>query len=220
MRLQAALFDFDGTLVNSDPAHLAAFNEILVPFERQMSQAQYDRDVLGRTNLEIFSHLFPGIDAEAAITLGDAKEAAYLRRSDLVRAHSGAEVVLARLKAEGIRLALVTNAPRHVVMDLAPRLGLLPYFDIVITADDVTFGKPHPEPYQLALSQLGVAAEDAIVIEDSETGRRAAESAGIRVLLLTPATTPVTMDAASTTTVISNLQGVLDQLGFVAGITA
>lgn len=214
MSLRAALFDFDGTLVDSDPAHLAAFNELLAPHGRQMSQLQYDREVAGRSNGEIMSKLFPEADAATVIALGEAKEAAYLRRPDLVATRDGATAVLRQLKDKGIRIALVTNAPRQVITDLIARFGLLPYFDATVTVDDVTNGKPHPEPYLQALSKLGLDATQAVAIEDSETGRRSADAAGLPVLLLKPESAiHVAEEREASSLVIASLYGVLDHFG-------
>ena len=211
MSLRAALFDFDGTLVNSDPAHLAAFNELLAPYGRQMSQHQYDSEVIGRSNAEIFTRLFPGADATEVIALGEAKEAAYLRRVDLVAARAEAETVLQRLKENDIGIALVTNAPRDVVLDLTARFGLLPYFDVTVTVDDVERGKPYPDPYLQALDKLGLQAGQAIAVEDSDPGRRSAEAAGLPVLLLPPVAHA--MDEGPARSAITSLHGVLERFG-------
>lgn len=182
--LNAVLFDFDGTLVDSDPAHLVAFNEVLAPRGRSLTAQQYATTVVGRANVTIFGALFPDAPLAELEWLGEEKERAYLRRADLVALHDGAIEVLSGLKAQGLRLALVTNAPRVVIDDVAVRLGLLDCFDATITIDDVTHGKPHPEPYLQALARLGVSADQAVVVEDSAPGRHAAQAAGMDVLLL------------------------------------
>lgn len=184
MPLKAILFDFDGTLVDSDPAHLVAFNEVLAPYGCSLTAQQYATTVVGRANVTIFGNLFPDAPLAELEWLGEEKERAYLRRADLVALHDGAIEVLTELRAQGLQLALVTNAPRMVIDDVAVRLGLLEYFDATITIDDVTHGKPHPEPYLQALAQLGVSANQAIVVEDSAPGLRAAQAAGMDVLLL------------------------------------
>jgi HAD superfamily hydrolase (TIGR01509 family) len=209
--LRAALFDFDGTLVNSDPAHLAAFNELLAPYGRQMSQHHYDSEVIGRSNAEIFTKLFPQADPGEVVALGDEKEAAYLRRVDLVEVRQEAEAVFQRLRANDIRIALVTNAPRDVVIGLTERFGLLPYFDVTVTVDDVERGKPHPDPYLQALEKLGLRADQAIAIEDSLPGQRSAEAAGLPVLLLPPASN--TVDESPVRSAITSLHGVLERFG-------
>ena len=83
----------------------------------------------------------------------------------------------------GVRCALVTMSYRRFV---APILAGLPpdMFEVVVTGDSVSQGKPHPEPYTKAAAILGVAPEDTVAIEDSNTGARSAEAAGCTVLVV------------------------------------
>lgn len=62
------------------------------------------------------------------------------------------------------------------------RMGLLSGFPLTLTAEDVTHGKPHPEIYLKAANKLGIAAENMLVLEDSETGTKAAAEAGAFVV--------------------------------------
>jgi HAD superfamily hydrolase (TIGR01509 family) len=181
---RAVLFDFDGTLVDSDPAHLIAFNEVLKPLGQQLSEEDYVRTVAGRANSAIFQSLFPGMTLEVAERFGREKEDTYLRRADATATMAGAVELLDHLQELGLRIALVTNAPSHVVTDIVPLLGLASYFETVVTIDDVTRPKPDAEPYRLALTRLAIAPDDAVVVEDSPTGLRAGEAAGIDVLYL------------------------------------
>ena len=95
----------------------------------------------------------------------------------------GAPELLASLNAAGVRCALVTMSWQRFV---APILRQLPpeTFQVVVTGDQVEFGKPHPEPDQTAAAALGVAPGDCIAIEDSNTGAKSAEAAGCTVLVV------------------------------------
>ncbi len=95
----------------------------------------------------------------------------------------GAVELLGDLRAHGIRCALVTMSYRRFV---APILASLPEgtFEVVVTGDAVTRGKPHPEPYEKAAAILGVEPAHTLAIEDSNTGARSAEAAGCTVLVV------------------------------------
>ncbi len=95
----------------------------------------------------------------------------------------GAVELLADLRAQGVPCALVTMSYRRFV---APILAGLPAgtFDVVVTGDTVSQGKPHPEPYLKAAAQLGVDPERTLAVEDSNTGTRSAEAAGCTVLVV------------------------------------
>ena len=93
----------------------------------------------------------------------------------------GARELLTDLRAHGVPCALVTMSWQRFV---EPILAQLPAgtFATVVTGDRVEFGKPHPEPYLTAAAELGLAAEDCVAIEDSNTGAKSAEAAGCTVL--------------------------------------
>ena len=95
----------------------------------------------------------------------------------------GARELLAALRAEGMPCALVTMSYERFV---APVLAELPKgsFDVVVTGDNVSHGKPHPEPYLHAARLLGVEPSACLAIEDSDTGARSAEAAGCLVLVV------------------------------------
>ncbi len=181
--LDAVLFDFDGTLINSDDAHLSAFNEVLLPFQRQMSRAAYEA-FAGRSNSAILQDLLHGQSPDEIAALGLAKEETFLQRLDAIIEQPGVTPVLAQLAAAGTRLAVVTNAPRLVVCEILKRLCLDAFFEVVVCIDDVAQGKPDPEPYRTALTRLGIHPARAMAVEDTLTGRRSAEAAGLRVVSL------------------------------------
>jgi HAD superfamily hydrolase (TIGR01509 family) len=95
----------------------------------------------------------------------------------------GALDLLRDLRAEGMPCALVTMSYERFV---APVLDVMPpgSFDVVVTGDAVTQGKPHPEPYLHAARLLGVEPSDCVAIEDSNTGARSAEAAGCLVVVV------------------------------------
>ncbi len=85
--------------------------------------------------------------------------------------------LMADLKANGVKTALVTMSMRRMALRVAAKLPV-GQFDVVVAGDDVTHGKPHPEPYLLAAEQLGVDIKDCIALEDSVTGLTSAEASG------------------------------------------
>jgi len=99
--------------------------------------------------------------------------------SDEGAAIAGARETLASLGGE--RWAIVTSAPRAIALALIRRAGLVTP-PVMISADDVTRGKPAPEPYMLAVRRMGVAPARALVIEDSASGVDAAHAAGMEAV--------------------------------------
>ena len=102
-------------------------------------------------------------------------EAAELQSAESVRALPGASQLVSGLV--DVKWAIVTSASKNLCRARLAAAGL-PVPSVLISADDVTVGKPNPECYRLAASRLGVAASRCVVIEDSGPGVRAAVSAG------------------------------------------
>jgi HAD superfamily hydrolase (TIGR01509 family) len=142
--LRTALFDFDGTLIDSDRGHVAAFKKILAPHGITVSSELYADEMMGRSNTDIFQRYFPGASGAELAQLSEYKEQVYLEHGDLVTCQEGAIAVLQSLCNSGVQLALVTNAPRLVVETVGVQLKLLSYFDTIITIEDVAHGKPDP----------------------------------------------------------------------------
>jgi len=181
---QAVLWDMDGTLVDTEPYWIDAEFEVVAEHggtwshEHAMELVGNDLLVSGRYIAE-----HSGIDLSA--------EAIVEELLDRVVAHVGREVpwcpgapeLLASLRAAGVRCGLVTMSYRRLV---APILAALPddTFEVVVTGDSVSQGKPHPEPYEQAAALLGVLPEQTIAIEDSPAGAASAEAAGCTVLVV------------------------------------
>ncbi len=177
--LKALIFDMDGTLVHSDPVHLRAFSEILRPEGVTIDEHVYRSTIIGRTNEAIFASLLPHRSMEEHLAFADEKEATFRRLALELKPLDGLIELLDWADERGIRIALVTNAPRLNAEHMLDVLGLTERFPVQITIDQVERGKPDPLPYLTALERLGVHAGEAIAFEDSPSGMKAAKAAGL-----------------------------------------
>jgi len=103
-------------------------------------------------------------------------------------------------------MAVVTNAPRDNAEFMLETLGLSNRFDPVILAGELARGKPDPLPYQEALKQLMLTAEDALVFEDSPTGVQAAVAAGLTTIGVASTHAPETLTAIGAVCAISDFR--------------
>src|SRR3954451_9000797 len=110
--LKALIFDMDGTLVHSDPVHLRAFATILAPEGLSIDEETYRSTIIGRTNDAIFASLLPHRSVAEHEDFADRKEAAFRDLASDLRPLEGLMDLLDWAKGKGIKLALVTNAPR------------------------------------------------------------------------------------------------------------
>ena len=183
-QLAAVLWDMDGTLVDTEPYWIASEFELVEEHggtwteEHALNLVGNDLLVSGRYIRE-----HAGIDVEPSDIVEQLLDKVVARVRQRVPWRPGALELLADLRARDARCALVTMSYRRFA---APVLDALPggTFEVVVTGDTVSQGKPHPEPYQKAASLLGVEPAGCVAIEDSNTGARSAEAAGCTVLVV------------------------------------
>ncbi|MER6330340.1 HAD family hydrolase [Streptomyces sp. NPDC001034] len=174
----ALLFDNDGTLVSSYDSVVRCWtrwaHEYGVTAER-FGQVELH----GRTAAEIIADLLPADLVPEAVARVEQLEVEDVANGG-VRLLPGTRAFLDSLPAD--RWAVVTSATRRLAEARLSAVGITP--KSLVSADDVTHGKPDPEPYLLAARQLGVDPADCVVFEDAPAGLRAGRAAGMRTVAL------------------------------------
>lgn len=182
--LAAVLWDMDGTLVDTEPYWIESEFELVETHGGSWS-TEHALNLVGNDLIESGRYIreHGGIDLDPAVIVEELLDRVVARVEQQVPWRPGAVELLADLRAHDVRCALVTMSYRRFV---APILASLPEgsFEVIITGDAVTQGKPHPEPYQKAAAVLGVDPRHTLAIEDSNTGARSAEAAGCTVLVV------------------------------------
>lgn len=175
MTRPALLFDLDGTLIDSDPLHARVFVEMFAERGIAVDDAFYAREIHGKFNTDIFSKHCPDEDAYA---LHLAKEAAF---RDLLPAKveptPGAANLIARAKANGWGVALVTNACRANADAMLAALDLTGEFETIVVGDEDISCKPAPDGYLHAVEAIGADPARSMAFEDSRSGLNAALAA-------------------------------------------
>jgi HAD superfamily hydrolase (TIGR01509 family) len=177
--LRAVLWDMDGTLVDTEPYWIAREHEIVDRHGNGAWSHEHGLALVGRDLRDSAAYLREhgglalGIDEIVELLLDGVVE----RVREAVPWRPGARELLADLAAAGIPCALVTMSWTRFTDAIVP---LLPAgsFTTVVAGDQVSRGKPHPEPYLVAAARLGLDPHDCIAIEDSPTGVRSADAAG------------------------------------------
>ena len=172
---RVVLFDCDGVLVDSDAAVTSAWSRWAG--EHGLSPAEVLAVVHGRRSADTVAAFLPGPQREAAAAMIDRYE---LEAAADVRALPGAAELLVSLPAAA--WAVVTSGRRDLAVARLTAAGL-PVPAVVVTADDVRRGKPHPEGYLAAARLLGAGVTEAVVVEDSPEGIRAARAARAAAVL-------------------------------------
>src|SRR6478735_2984352 len=177
---RALLFDIDGTLANTDPLHLKAFNQVLGPRGHVFDHARFSRELQGFANVSIGERFLPDEAPERrALILGEKEEVFRTLVAGQIEPLPGLMALLDRTDAAGIPMVAVTNAPRLNAELLLSGLGITHRFKTLVIGDELPHGKPHPLPYQEGLRFVGASAAASIAFEDSRSGVQSATAAGI-----------------------------------------
>ena len=181
---RAVLWDLDGTLVDSADYHWRSWRETMAAENIQLTYEQFLRSFGQKNDRILRGWLGDDTPADHIQRIGDAKEAEYRRLAleEGLAALPGAAEWVARLHGDGWRQAIASSAPRANVDVMLGVLGLERYFDAIVSAEDVTAGKPDPQVFLKAADRLGVAPALCIVVEDATAGIDAARRAGMRTI--------------------------------------
>jgi len=193
--LDAVIFDFDGIIVDTEPLHYKAFQELLVPLGLGYSWEQYLETYLGFDDRDAFREAFRAggreLSAPGLKELMDGKARAFLRIVSVGVAPYPGVVELIRAVSGSLPLALCSGALRGDIDPILTQLGLVGAFDTLVTADEVAASKPDPESYRLAVQRLQelhpgrVDPARSLAIEDTPAGILSATGAGLKVLAVT-----------------------------------
>jgi HAD superfamily hydrolase (TIGR01509 family) len=189
-RVAAVLFDMDGLLIDSEPvwydvesAVVARLGGVWTPADQAAciggTMAASCRYMIERTGASESAEQL----SEEMVDEMVARFRRYLPVKD------GALPLLDALRERGVPLGLVSSSYRRLMAAALDTLGVDP-FDVTVAGDEVTHGKPDPEPYLTACELLGVDPSDTVVLEDADTGVRSAEAAGC-IVVAVPSVAPI-----------------------------
>ncbi len=205
----AALFDMDGVLIDSGAHHRQAWRMLLAELGAAPADPEHWRLTIGRPSEEAISLLLGRrvSDAEARRLARRKRDFYQERVQSGLDPVPGVRAFLESLERGGVPCAVGTSASRWDAERLLDDLGLLRFFDVMVTADDVILGKPDPEVWLQVARRLRVPAARCVVFEDAPVGIRAAVAAGMRAIGVTTAHRADELVAAGAERTIDDFQG-------------
>jgi phosphoglycolate phosphatase len=215
-----AVFDLDGTLADTAPDLVGALNDMLRDAGLPVVDSQATRSVAGRGGRALVEHGWrlggrPLPDAEIDARVPLFRETYQKRIAHESRLFDGAEAALDRLAADGWRLAICTNKPIDLALELLERLDALGRFDAVLGADSLPVRKPDPRHLLETIARAGGAPGRAAMIGDTRTDLDTARAAGAPIILTSFGYAPESMESLAPDAVIdhySELDAALDAL--------
>jgi HAD superfamily hydrolase (TIGR01509 family) len=185
MALRALIFDFDGTMLDTETPEFTSWQGIYRDHGQELAIADWGRGI-GTWGAfdpwhDLESRTGTKLEAERIALAHHERVRSAIAASSLM---PGVRDLLETAKTAGLKLAIASSSSREWVHTWAQTLGVLEYFDATATKDDVLRVKPDPALYILALEKLGVSADEAVALEDSPNGAKAALGAGMRCVVI------------------------------------
>jgi len=178
--IKAVIFDNDGVIIDSEPMHIESDMRILKEYGIEWTADKLHR-FIGVKDTEMWEILIEELNLPDSVEMLKEKKAR-IRKEVFVPERivpiCGIPELFKAIHQKGLRIAVASSSPRHQISPWLEQMNLLPYLDVFLTGDDVTNGKPHPEPYKKAAALLGLLPSECVAIEDSPHGVESSKEAG------------------------------------------
>ncbi len=178
-QLKAIITDFDGTLVNTFISNFYAYKKACEQYGYILTREQY-KEWYGLRYDDLCKKI--GISNEHKPLIKEIKKNIYPSYFDYLILNEWVMRFIMGAKAQGLKTCIASTASRENLYNVLRHFNIERYFDIIITGENVTHGKPSPEVYNMALAQLECEPDEALVFEDSSVGCEAAENAEINYI--------------------------------------
>lgn len=184
-KIKAVIFDMDGVLIEAKEWHFVSLNKALGTFG--MAISRYDHLVTydglpTKKKLEMIS-MEGNLPRKLHAFINDLKQQFTMEIVNTsCKPRFYHEYALSKLKNDGYKLAVASNAIRNSVEVMLTKAALIDYIEFFLSNQDVKNGKPDPEMYIKAISKLGLKPQECMIVEDNEKGIRAARASGAHVM--------------------------------------
>ena len=181
-KIRLVIFDLDGVLVEAKNIHFEAFNKALGDYAITWDEHLSTYDGL-KTNQKLeMLHERKGLPKEYFADIWGDKQRYTLQALRDLKANPDLITTMAMLVNEGYKLAVCSNSIRKTVLTVLSKLGIIEFFDLILSNEDVKNSKPHPEIYWKAISEMKCLPEETLIVEDSPYGLLAAARSKSHIL--------------------------------------
>ena len=184
--IKVILFDLDGVLVDAKKIHYDTLNQALSEIDEKFIISESEHlsiyDGLKTTQkLELLTKN-KGLHPEFYDTIWHRKQYLTIEVISQIKVDDRLVSVFKELRDKGYKLGCCSNSIRRSVLTMLSKVGVIEYLDLILSNEDVTNSKPHPEIYWKAMSMLGVLPDETLIVEDSPYGLLAAHRSCSNVL--------------------------------------
>ena len=180
--VKALVLDMDGVIFDSEPLHMQVTCRVMKDLAGREPEPDEFYEFVGVRNEEMWEALVArhklDVTVEELLQRHREYKSEFFAQASLVPVE-GIPELLAEAKKRGLKIALATSSPRFLAEMVLTRLGLIHYFDSLVTADDISHSKPDPEIYVKAAQRLALPPTLCVAVEDASLGAQAAKGAGM-----------------------------------------
>ena len=180
--IEAIVYDVDGTMVNSEPLHVSAWDEALKASGKELSHLSdnFIKTMAGKKPIVIAAGMVEELQLLiSAEKLLELKSSLFLEKARTsLEEMPGAVESIRRFKDAGYKLAIGTSLDRELLDIILKSLNVSDFFNVIVTGDQIKNGKPHPETYLTVSKKLELAPDKLVVFEDAQSGIQSAKAAG------------------------------------------
>ncbi|MGB4799959.1 MAG: HAD family phosphatase [Candidatus Saccharimonadales bacterium] len=180
--IKAVIYDVDGTMVDSEPLHVSAWDSALKLSGHNLLDLseKFRATMAGKKPIEIAKGMVEELHLSVAPDeFLNTKSSIFLEKIETdLQGMPGIVDSVNRLSADGYDLAIGTSLDRNYINLVLARLGLTDSFQVIVTGDQIKNGKPHPETYLTVAEKLGCVPKECVVLEDATSGIQSAKAAG------------------------------------------
>ncbi len=180
-------FDLDGTIIDNNYYHILSWQEFYKKRNRTLSSEEFIQHFNGKTNADVLGYVFDHpLTKEEIILYTNEKESLYREiYAPHIKPVAGLLELLELLHLQNIPLVIATSGIPVNIEFMLQHIPIAKYFKTVINNTHISYGKPHPEIYQIAAKELGFVPEKCIAFEDAVAGVQSAKAAGLKTIALT-----------------------------------
>ena len=212
--IDTVIFDLDGLLIDSERSFYEMDRKFLARFGKSFSLDEYIKYHCGKTVIDNMTSFIAKYDLPISIdeAIKSINTAIQAETEKGIPLKDGARELLAYLKDHHYKIVLATSSVEDRAMTLLIKNGIAAYFGAQVFGPNVKRGKPYPDIFLKAAEKVGSEPKNALVLEDSEAGIRAAHDAGMKVICIPDLKVPDIAHQRLTTDVLNSLRDVIDYL--------
>ncbi len=181
--IKAVIFDFDGLLVNTEELRELSIKNFLEKYGKRFNHKDYKETVTGSRD-EVTRFLKKKYQLTGKVAVLSEERRVFFDQlfQERLALMEGVTEILVRVKRWNVKCGIAAGRGRVDVLDGLKRVGILDYFEAIVTADEALKRKPDPEVYLIAAKELKVEPRSCLALDDSPHGVESAKAAGMKVI--------------------------------------